>query len=195
MLEHYIRSPYQRLLVDPIAKQLHHLSPNIVTLIAGGLGPLIILALAHQHNSLALGILLLSGYLDTLDGTLARLQSASSDKGTVLDIVMDRLVEFSVVFGFLLQAPAQRAIVCCLMLGSILLCVTSFLVVGLFSDNDSEKSFYYSPGLMERPEAFAVFAAMMLLPAAFMPLAYSFVCLTTLTTVIRVVEFIKQSSR
>lgn len=195
MLEQWIRAPYQRYLVDPLAERICLMGPNAISLLAGALGPLVAMALVFAHPILASALLLLSGYLDSLDGTLARMHHLSSEKGTVLDIVMDRLVEFSVVFGLLLQAPADRAIVSSLMLGSILLCVTSFLVVGLFSENDSDKSFHYSPGLIERPEAFALFIAMILRPAEFHFFAWTFIILTSLTTVIRVHEFFKQSSQ
>lgn len=62
-------------------------------------------------------------------------------------------------------APQERGLWCMLTLGSMLLCITSFLVVGIFTENQSQKSFHYSPGLMKRAEAFSFFIAMMIWPA------------------------------
>ena len=67
--------------------------------------------------------------------------------------------------------------------------MTSFLVVGIFSENKSQKGFHYSPGLMERPEAFLFFAMMMLLPTLFSALALLFTFLVFLTAGLRVLEF------
>jgi len=154
---------------------------------------LVIPALFFNQVFLAIGLLLLSGYCDTLDGTLARFTHHSTAWGSVLDIMMDRLVEFSAVFSLWLVDPSHRALWCFLMLGSMLLCVTSFLVVGIFVANDSQKSFYYSPGIMERAEAFIFFTAMMWWPSAFLPLALLFSFLVVLTAIIRLAQFYQQT--
>jgi archaetidylinositol phosphate synthase len=190
MLETYIRAPYQRILVDPAAKILRGtISPNNLTLLSGAAGLLILPCLYVGACSFAIMLLLLSGYLDTLDGTLARLTGQSSAWGSVLDITIDRLVEFIVILGLWLVAPDARGFWIIMMLGSILLCITSFLVVGIFTSNDSEKGFYYSPGIMERAEAFAFFVAMILWPTWFSTLAFFFSFLVLTTAIIRLKQF------
>ena len=190
MIEQFLRPQYQRILVNPIAHVLsQHVTPNQITLFSGLLGLLVLPALVLNQVYLAIGLLLLSGYCDTLDGTLARLRHYSSDWGSVLDIITDRVVEPSVVFALWAVAPNQRGLGCLLMMASMLICITSFLVVGIFNPNDSEKSFHYSPGLMERAEAFAFFIAMMIWPNAFFILALVFSLLVILTAVLRVTAF------
>ena len=195
MIESFIRSRYQSLLVDPLALYLQRnqcLSANRITLIAMMSGCLASAFVIQAYPLLAVASLLISGYCDTLDGTLARFQNNSTPFGTVLDIVVDRAVELMVIYALYRLDPTIRADGAILMLGSILLCVTSFLVVGIFSDNHSDKSFYYSPGLMERPEAFAFFIAMILFPHGFQFLAYSFSLLVFTTALIRVWQFYRQ---
>ncbi|PIQ43882.1 MAG: hypothetical protein COV52_06865 [Gammaproteobacteria bacterium CG11_big_fil_rev_8_21_14_0_20_46_22] len=192
MLEHYIRPAYQRILVDPLAQSLARytrVSANQLTLFSGVLAPFILLALWFHHPAVALGFLLLSGYLDTLDGTLARFRSETSEQGSVLDIVCDRVVELSVFLGLYLYAPDTRALACLAMLGSSYLCITSFLVVGIFTQNESQKSFHYSPGLMERGEAFIFFVLMIAAPFLFQPLAWAYTLLVLWTAGYRVYEF------
>jgi len=193
MIEQYIRHRYQQLLVNPIATRLgHHVTPNQITILSGILGLLFLPTLLFHHIYLAITLLLLSGYCDTLDGTLARFNHQSSDWGSVLDIMTDRLVEFVIVFALWGVAPDQRGLVCLLMLGSMLFCITSFLVVGIFTENQSQKSFHYSPGLMERAEAFLFFIAMVVWPNAFTLLAYLFTGLVTYTAIIRLIQFYQQ---
>ena len=72
------------------------------------------------------------------------------------------------------------------MLGSMLICITSFLVIGIFTKNNGEKGFYYSQGLMERAEAFIFFMLMIIFPAAFRILAIVFTFLLLVTAAWRI---------
>jgi phosphatidylglycerophosphate synthase len=193
MIEPYIRPFYQRIFGNNLACVVGKvLSPNAVTLLGVLVGVSIIPVLMYGHLYLALLFLAFSGILDTLDGTLARLYQNSSVYGAALDIVGDRIVEFSIILGLFLHSPETRAAECLTMLGSILVCVTSFLVVGIFTENDSHKSFHYSPGLMERLEAFIFFAALILFVDFFSLLAYLFSFLVLLTAILRLAEFKRQ---
>ncbi|HAT8125959.1 CDP-alcohol phosphatidyltransferase family protein [Legionella pneumophila] len=194
MIEQYLRPLYQRLCVNPITPVLiERVTPNQVTFFSGVLGLLVIPALWLNLPYLAISLLLLSGYCDTLDGTIARLTNHCSDWGSVLDIMTDRVVEVGVVFALWAINPNERGLGSLLMMASILLCITSFLVVGIFKTNDSEKSFHYSPGLIERAEAFVFFIAMMLWPNHFLSLAMIFSLLVIGTAMHRLYEFHKQS--
>ena len=196
MIEQALRRYYQRALVDPIIPLINdHITPLSVTWSSGFSGLLFIPFLLLNKVLIAISCLLISGYLDTLDGSLARYQNKMSNFGSVMDIIMDRVVEFAVIFAFYLFNPQARALYVILMLGSMLLCITSFLVVGIFTSNTSHKSFHYSPGIMERAEAFIFFIAMTLFPACFNPLALVFCFLVCLTALIRLIEFKRQQIR
>jgi phosphatidylglycerophosphate synthase len=194
MIDSYYRSPVQKVLIDPVLPFIlkRDIHPNHITALALISGISIIPFLFFGMNFLALISLLLSGYFDILDGSVARLRKASTPHGAVFDIVSDRVVEFSIVFGLYLVAPETRGILCLLMLGSMLVCVTSFLVVGIFAENEGEKSFHYSPGIMERAEAFIFFVLMITLPSMFDLFAIVFILLVTITALIRVREFANQ---
>ncbi|BCA93859.1 hypothetical protein TUM19329_02200 [Legionella antarctica] len=195
MLEQTLRNYYQRAFVDPIIPYVgQYITPLSVTWISGFFGLLFLPFLLLDKPFMAICCLLISGYLDTVDGSLARYQNQTSDFGSAMDIVIDRLVEFATLFAFYLFNPA-RALWIILMLGSILFCITSFLVVGIFTNNSSHKSFHYSAGLMERAKAFIFFITMVLLPNAFSILAAFFCFLVCLTALIRIIEFKKQQMK
>jgi phosphatidylglycerophosphate synthase len=172
-----------------------HFSPLSITLAGGISGVLAALALAWHFPLLATILLLTSGYLDTLDGTVARATGRTSDLGCVLDILSDRMVECAMIIALFSLAPYQRGWLSLWMLGACYLCVTSFLVVGIVTPNRSEKGFHYSPGLMERAEAFIFFILMIWLPSIFAWLAGLFSLLVILTSYLRVREFVSQYSR
>lgn len=189
MIDSYYREAYQKSCVKPILPLFKRVSPKSVTILSLFFGLFASPLIAFGYSWTAFLFLLTSGYLDTLDGSLARYLKKTSSKGAALDIVSDRLVEFSIVLGLFFVAPSERALPSIVMLGSILLCVTTFLVVGIFTENQSAKSFHYSPGVMERTEAFIFFALMILLPTTFTYLAYLFSFLTFFTAFRRLWQF------
>jgi phosphatidylglycerophosphate synthase len=131
--------------------------------------------------------------LRALAGALARALDQTSELGTVLDIVGDRIVEFLVFVGLWAYAPLMRGGYVLFMLGASYICVTSFLVVSMFSENKSHKTFHYSPGLIERAEAFIFFFLMILFPSFFGLLAFAFGALVFYTAVVRVYGFYTQT--
>lgn len=196
MLELLARPLFQRICVDPVARLMAKKKltnqPFMVTLLAGVFGLLVCALLWLQHPYPAILCLLLSGYADILDGTLARFQQRQNNLGAVLDIMMDRVVEILVIFGLFLFLQGQYGWIFMLMLASSLICITSFLVVGIFSENNSHKSFHYSPGLMERAEAFIFFIAIMLMPQYVVWLGLLYSLLVFYTAGRRLFDFYQQ---
>lgn len=193
MLDQQLRNHYEKIVITPLLPFLKSCKPHLLTLFGLITGIAVCPLIVFSYPWLAVSFLFLSGLFDTLDGSCARLQEKSSARGAVFDIVADRIVEFFVILGLFLIAPYERGLLCMLMLGSVLLCVTSFLVVGIFSENASEKSFHYSPGLMERAEAFVFFAIMIVFPGSFYLCASTFVLLTVFTAALRCMQFYRFS--
>ncbi|WP_440992826.1 CDP-alcohol phosphatidyltransferase family protein [Cysteiniphilum litorale] len=197
MIESSLRPLFQRVFIQPL---LHigarHLPANAITIASLITGFISSCFLSAEFNFMAILWLLISGYLDILDGSVARMQNNSTHFGTVLDILSDRLVESFIVIALFIRDP-NLAFVCLLMMMSMLVCVSSFLLVGIFSEkqeNKSEKSFYYSPGLMERAEAFIFFIAMIIFNQFAMIIGIVFTLLVLWTTGVRVYQFYKQSN-
>lgn len=196
MIDSYFRSGYQKLCVDPalfFILRIKSITPQWITVAGLISGIVAAVAIAFNLTILAVALLISSGYFDTLDGSLARRLECSSPQGAALDVVSDRVVEFAVILGLFAVAPQVRGYACLWMLGATLMCITSFLVVAVFTENSSEKSFYYSAGIMERTEAFVCFIAMIILPEWFLELALLYVLLVLITAVIRVYQFVKMS--
>jgi archaetidylinositol phosphate synthase len=197
MIDSHFRTSYQKIFVDPILNSgiLKKVSPTFLTVFSClfGLGSCLFL---WKGMPLAACIsLFISGYFDTLDGSVARAYEKKSNVGTVLDIVSDRIVEWAVIFGLYLADPESRAPFALGMTGSVLVCITSFLVVGIFSENETEKSFHYSPGLIERSEAFCFFGVLTLFPSFFQEVSLLFIFLVLLTGLLRIWQFAKKEQK
>ena len=89
-------------ILNPIARKVN-VNPNVITLIS----PFVALAAAYgfANHMLILGALaiLFSGFLDVLDGAVARYHDRSSKFGAFLDSTMDRfadaIIYIGIVFG------------------------------------------------------------------------------------------------
>lgn len=108
-------------------------------------------------------LLWVSGFLDVVDGTLARRLNASSPFGALCDLLFDRIVEMAVILAAALRFPDSR-LACVLLLCAIIFCFSIFLIVGNLSVKESTKAFYYQAGLTERTETFIIFSMVLLMP-------------------------------
>lgn len=180
--------------MDPIACRAA-LDPNWITALSLFFGLACALSIAWGMTLTALCLLALSGYCDVLDGSVARFRKVSSPLGATFDLVSDRAVEFALVLALFLVDPAQRALPSMILFGSIYLCIASFFSVSIFTEGRSEKSFVYSPGLIERSETFIVFALMLLAPALFVWIAYVYSFAVFMTSLLRLWEFGRQAAR
>lgn len=133
-------------------------SANDVTVLALVLGLLSGVFIYLKMPIASLILLWGSGYLDAVDGSIARVKG-STLFGTVMDVTFDRVVEISLILGIAFRYPDQQLnliILTC----SIIISMTVFLTTGVMSDKISEKSFYYQTGLAERTEGFVMFSLM-----------------------------------
>ena len=135
-------------------------------------------------------LILANRIIDGLDGAVAR-ANGPTDLGGYFDIVADFAfyVSIPVAFGIANSANALPGLV---LTASFVLTGTSFLAYAAIAakrgdktEAHGRKSFFYSTGLAEGAETIAVFAAMCIFPAWFVPIAYGYAALCLLTVVQR----------
>ncbi|MBQ8159460.1 MAG: CDP-alcohol phosphatidyltransferase family protein [Clostridia bacterium] len=164
MLDTYGRRFAERFIV-PGAKLFEklHWSPTQVTLLACAVGVLgAVTVVLHFPVGVSVALLWLSGYLDTVDGSLARRTHRTSAIGTLLDIFLDRVVELSYILALVLREP-DAAFSSMLLCMSIVLSMTVFLTAGNLLKNTGVKTFRYQTGLMERTDGFILTTVMLLI--------------------------------
>ena len=142
------------------------------------------------YRWLALGLLLVSGLLDLLDGSLARLAHKPGAWGGFLDVVSDRVVECAVIIFYALTYP-DTAVGLTVLACAIILNLTAFLTVGAVAAEGSDKEFYYQAGITERTETFIFFALFYTFPEQRQIWVYLFAALVFVTVVQRCVEAAK----
>ncbi|MBU9674334.1 CDP-alcohol phosphatidyltransferase family protein [Planococcus sp. CP5-4] len=135
---------------------------------------------------LALFALWLSGFLDVVDGTMAR-KTKPSPWGTLLDISFDRLVEISVILGLAFRFPDSMWALL-LLSASIIVAMTVFLTVGALSEKQGMKSFYYQAGLAERTEGFILFTLMIVFSPYLTAITLLFIAVQIFTIIQRMAE-------
>ena len=75
------------------------LTPNNVTVLALLLGIATSLFVYFDMGLIGVILLWISGYLDAVDGAMARKMKKTSSFGTLMDITFDRIVEISIILA------------------------------------------------------------------------------------------------
>jgi CDP-diacylglycerol--glycerol-3-phosphate 3-phosphatidyltransferase len=103
----------------------------------------------------AIILMTLSFFLDALDGALARIEKPTIFGG-ILDIFSDRTVEVLIIISIISVDPLNLMWPGIFSLGSIILCLTMFLLIGgtikIKNLEDSKKVIYYRASMIERSE-------------------------------------------
>ncbi|MFD2673278.1 CDP-alcohol phosphatidyltransferase family protein [Marinicrinis sediminis] len=163
------------------------LTPNQVTWIAFVIGVSVGYWIYADLPIIAVAVLWFSGFLDAVDGSMARLKKQTSPWGTLLDITFDRLVELSVIIGLAVKYPDAQLLLL-LLTASIVFSMTIFLTVGALTEKKGMKSFYYQAGVAERTEGFLLFTLMILLPGLLLWSTGLFLVVETFTGLQRMLE-------
>ncbi|WP_394236917.1 CDP-alcohol phosphatidyltransferase family protein [Niallia oryzisoli] len=182
---------YVQPIIERTAKGLLGLgsTPNQITVTAFIVGVAASVVTYYDQPYLGVAILWLSGFLDAVDGSMARLSHSSSSWGTVLDVTFDRIVEVGIIIALSLRHPEPNILFLLMLLAiSIIITMTIFLTVGAVSDKQSEKSFYYQPGLAERTEGFILFSLMVLLQSHLAIVTILFIAVELFTGMQRLLE-------
>ncbi|NBI27665.1 CDP-alcohol phosphatidyltransferase family protein [Chengkuizengella marina] len=159
---------HARHIVQPVINQTAKsflnlgLTANQVTWIAFMIGISSGIFIYFHFFVISVILLWVSGFLDAVDGSMAREEKKTTAWGTVMDITFDRIVELSVIIGLAIIFP-EAQFVLLLLTASIVFSMTVFLTVGALSEKKGIKSFYYQAGLAERTEGFILFSFMILL--------------------------------
>ncbi|MGF2616235.1 CDP-alcohol phosphatidyltransferase family protein [Rossellomorea vietnamensis] len=162
------------------------LNANQVTTISFMIGVTSGFFIYFDFAVVAIIVLWFSGFLDAVDGSMAR-KTKSSAWGTLLDVSFDRLVEISVILGLAFRYPDSMWALLLLSV-SIIYAMTIFLTVGALSEKKGIKSFYYQAGLAERTEGFILFSLMILLADYLTLFTLLFLFVEVFTTLQRLAE-------
>mgnify|MGYP002038437481 CR=1 FL=1 len=107
-----IRTVLSMRIEAPIAKIFHQLgfSPNALTVL--GLSISLFAAYLIYAGYFMLGgvVVLVGGFMDLIDGSLARLQNNANETGALLDSIFDRISELCILFGLLLFYVERGAV-------------------------------------------------------------------------------------
>lgn len=172
----------------------YKISANFITLLAFFIGIASGLFTYFKMPILAVIFLWISGFFDAIDGNVARLTNTQSKLGAQIDIVSDRIVELSIIWGLALNNK-ESLYAMLLLVSSILISMTVFLTTGMISENNTKKSFYYQAGLMERTEGFIASTIMIIFEKHLTILTYIYSILIIITIIQRICETYKINGR
>jgi phosphatidylglycerophosphate synthase len=188
MLDAVIR-PYMNKPLDAAAKHAvaAGLSANGATTLGFALGMAAAGCIAAEQYWVGLGLLLVSRFMDGLDGAIAR-RTRLTDLGGFLDITLDFIFYASIVFAFALANPEKNALAAAFLTTSFMAPAATFLTYAIFAqkhgittDIRGAKSLYYLGGLAEGVETILTLCLMCAFPDWFPVIAvvYGVMCWIT----------------
>lgn len=189
MVLNQLRSPVHKIfqpLFDILAKLGVH--PNAITLVGVAFSFLAGWAFyAGQYLLAALGIFL-SGFMDGLDGGVARAMGYESSRGAFLDSIMDRIGEIVIYTGLILSFTQWYN-----QLAAITLFASAFFVSYVRAKADSLGINLMGIGIMERAERMSILFFMGILgfffgSLVFLIIMYGLLILTFITAVHRFIK-------
>jgi phosphatidylglycerophosphate synthase len=141
-----------------------------------------------------LGLIAFSRLCDGLDGAIAK-KTKPTDFGGYLDIVLDFAFYGLIPLAFAFYDPAANALAAGVLLLAFYINGASFLAFAIIAEKRKlkteargKKSFFFTTGLAEAGETFAVFAVFCLLPTWFSPVACIFAAICLWTAFARVIQ-------
>jgi len=142
--------PYVKIVLDPIAERMK-INPNIITM--AGLLVSLVAAYMFARGDLLLGgvFIALSGFVDMLDGAIARKNQTNTPFGGVLDSTMDRFADVFILMGIIYGGFVDWFI-------GILALLASFTVSYVRARAESE-GIKCDVGIAERPERLVILMA------------------------------------
>jgi phosphatidylglycerophosphate synthase len=168
------------------------ISADALTLLGFAVGIAAAAAIVLGAFEVGLGLMLVSRLLDGLDGTLARLTTAT-DRGAFLDIALDFVFYASIPLAFAVHDPAANGLPAALLLAAFVANGSSFLAFavlaekrGLPASEHPGKGFVFLGGLTEGGETLLCFALMCLWPQHFAVWALGFAALCAITWATRI---------
>ncbi len=186
-------------LIDPALDNLggrlaaRGISADTVTVAGAAIGVGAAAFIAAGWFMIGLVLLLASRLLDGLDGAVAR-ATRKTDFGGFLDIVLDFLFYGAIPLGFIVFDPGANAIAGAILLLSFYVNGASFLAYSVLAERHSmetsargAKSIYFTTGLAEATETFAVFVLACLFPGWFPVLAWLFAAVCFYTALSRII--------
>jgi phosphatidylglycerophosphate synthase len=165
MIDSKLRSKIQPAF-DYLSKFLisRNISPDTITLWALFSGLISSILIYNDNPISAIVLLWTSGFLDVIDGSVARLNGKSTKAGAFYDLIFDRIVEISIVVSLSL-VHHEYSIFYILFLSAVIFNFSTFLAAGALIDNTGKKSMHYDSGIAERTETFIVFTIIIAVPS------------------------------
>jgi phosphatidylglycerophosphate synthase len=185
---------YTQIPLQYIAKLfLKFISPNLMTLIGFGFGVLMFISIITDQYLIAIIFLFFNRLSDGLDGVMARLDKPTP-QGGYLDIVFDFIFYGGFVLSFGLS-NSQFLLMSSILLFCYIGTGATFLAGALLQDshknsernnieseNEINKSFYYTSGLVEGTETIIYMVICLLFPNLFnfITIIFAILCLITI---------------
>lgn len=189
-----LRAKKDELLVPLARRSFGSVHPNVVSLVAMGVGLIAVVAVMQEQYRVGLLLWILNRILDGLDGVVARVHDKQSDFGGYLDLILDFVIYLALPVGFVVANPTALNLWSLVALfAAYTLNLLSWTTLSALLEKRRRTaarrltSVEMPTGLIEGAETILVYSLFFLLPAYIGPIFLVFAGLVLITASQRVV--------
>lgn len=164
------------------------ISPNTISVVSLLVGVVAAYAIASGVLVHAVLLIVLSGVLDGVDGTVARLSGRTSKWGAFLDSTLDKIVEIVLFIGIYFYAPSLALPVMVCISVMMLSSYTNKHIAAFNVQTSGHRPFFYISSFADRTERLLLVVLALLLPAYMEYLLYAYIVLLSLSVFQRIWE-------
>ena len=148
--------------------------PNLLSLFRLALIPIIVWLYCGAHRYYAaIGVILLSGASDIVDGFIARRFNMVSDLGKILDPIADKLTQAALLICLLFKYKLMWGLICVFAVREIAMCIMGMVVIKRSDEVNSAKWY----GKLNTVVIYSVMMALILFPAMPQWLVNTLICI------------------
>jgi archaetidylinositol phosphate synthase len=189
MFEKKMRSA-SRGFIEAMAKGFVRLriSPNTMSFISFLVGMAGAYYIASGELIAAVALIIISGILDAVDGSIARIAGKASKWGAFIDSTFDKVVEIAIFIGIFIFNPELALIVILSISFMMLSSYTNKHIAAFNLESKDHRPFSYVYTFADRLERMAIVCAALILPAFMREILYIYLILLFLSFMHRVIS-------
>lgn len=164
-----------------------HISPNTMSFISFLVGFAGAYSIALGELTLAFVLIAVSGILDAVDGSIARITNKTSKWGALLDSTLDKIVEIAIFVGIFLFNQSLAIVVMLCIIFMMLSSYTNKHIATFKLKKSDYRPFFYIYTFADRFERLVLVSLALIFPAFMREILYIYVGLVVLSFIHRMI--------
>lgn len=165
----FLADLYTRFVIKPVVSSSFgkKASPNALTLVDLLFAIIFFITYISGYHVVGTLFLLINGFLDTIDGSVARARGMDSIHGSFLDNLCDIITEALIFLALYFYSPTQRGTFVIIGLSALFLARAITHLIAGAKKSQGNTRIHYVPAFMNRTAGFLILLIILFFPSTF----------------------------